>query len=67
MSDFKVLAAQALARTTIPFEDGDLDVLEVVTQVFEPAMNALDGAPLEELPFEASIDPGSAPLMRARS
>ena len=66
MSDFKVLAA-ALTRTGVPFEDGDLDVLEVVTQVFEPAMNALDGAALEELPFETAIDPGSAPAMRARS
>ncbi len=67
MSDFKVLAAGALTRAGVSFEDGDLDVLEVVAQVFEPAMSALDGAPLEELPFEAAIDPGSAPATQAGS
>jgi hypothetical protein len=67
MSDFKVLAAAALTRTGVSFEDGDLDVLELVTQVFEAAMNALDGAALEELPFEAAIDPSRAPPMRDRS
>jgi hypothetical protein len=67
MSDFKVLAAGALTLSGVPFEEGDLDVLEVVAQVFEPAMLALDGAALEDLPFEAGIDPGSAPAVQARS
>jgi hypothetical protein len=67
MSDFKVLAAGALTLAGVPFEDGDLDVLQVVAQVFEPAMLALDGAALEDLPFEARIDPGSAPSAQARS
>jgi hypothetical protein len=67
MSDFKVLAAGALTLAGVPFEEGDLDVLQLVAQVFEPAMLALDGAALEDLPFEAGIDPGSAPAAQAGS
>jgi hypothetical protein len=67
MSDFKALAGEALALAGVPFEDGDLDVLELVDQVFEPGMRALDGAALAELPFEAEIDPSRAPAAQARS
>jgi hypothetical protein len=67
MSDFKVLAAGALNLAGVPFDESDLDVLQVVAQVFEPAMSALDDAPLKELPFEAAVDPGSAPATRAGS
>jgi len=67
MSDFKVLAAGALTLAGVPFQEGDLDVLQVVAQVFEPAMRALDDAPLEELPFEAGVDPSSPPTTQARS
>ncbi len=67
MSDFKALAGGALTLAGVPFEDGDLDVLEVVAQVFEPAMRALDDAALEGLPFETGIDPSSAPAAQARS
>ncbi len=66
MSDFKALAGRALTLADVPFDDGDLDVLEAVAQVFEPGMHALDDAALEELPFEAAIDPSSAPTARAR-
>jgi len=67
MSDFKALAGGALTLADVTFEDGDLDVLEVIAQVFEPAMRALDNAALEELPFEAAIDPSSPPAAQARS
>jgi hypothetical protein len=67
MGDFKEQAAGALALAGVPFQEGDLDVLEVVAQVFEPAMRALDDAPLAELPFEAGLDPGGAPPAQARS
>jgi hypothetical protein len=65
MSDFKVQAAAALTLGGVPFQEGDLDVLEVVAQVFEPAMRALDDAPLAELPFEAGVDPSGPPKARA--
>ena len=61
MSDFKRQAAGALTLAGVPFEESDLDVLEVVAQVFEPAMRALDDAALEDLPFEATVDPSSPP------
>ena len=61
MSDFKVQAAGALTLARVPFEESDLDVLELVAQVFQPAMRALDDAALDDLPFEATIDPSSAP------
>jgi hypothetical protein len=67
MSDFKVPAAAALTLAGVPFEEGDLDVLQLVAQVFEPAMRALDDAPLAELPFEAGVDPSGAPPAQARS
>ena len=67
MSDFKAQAAGALGLAGVPFQDGDLDVLEVVAQVFEPAMRALDDAALGELPFEAGIDPSGPPAAQARS
>jgi len=67
MSDFKVQAAAALTLAGVAFQDGDLDVLQLVAQVFEPAMLALDDAPLSELPFEAGVDPSRAPTTRARS
>jgi hypothetical protein len=67
MSDFKVQAAGALTLAGVPFQEGDLDVLELVAQVFEPAMHALDDAPLGELPFEAGVDPSGAPPAQARS
>ena len=67
MSDFKAQAAAALSLAGVTFQEGDLDVLQVVAQVFEPAMRALDDAPLGELPFEAGVDPSGAPATRARS
>jgi hypothetical protein len=67
MGDFKVLAAGALTLAGVPFKESDLDVLQVVAQVFEPAMRALDDAPLQELPFEAGIDPSGPPMTQARS
>jgi hypothetical protein len=67
MSDFKVQAAAALTLAGVAFQEGDLDVLEAVAQVFEPAMRALDDAPLGELPFEAGVDPSVAPAAQGRS
>ena len=67
MSDFKVQAAGALTLAGVPFREGDLDVLQLVAEVFEPAMRALDDAPLADLPFEAGIDPSGAPAAQARS
>jgi hypothetical protein len=67
MTDFKLRAAAALDLAGVPFTEGDLDVVQVVAQVFGPAMSALDNAPLEDLPFEAAVDPGSAPATRAGS
>jgi hypothetical protein len=61
MSDFKRQAAGALTLAGVPFEESDLDVLEVVAKAFEPPMRALDDAALEDLPFEATVDPSSPP------
>jgi hypothetical protein len=61
MSDFDEMAPAALALAGIPFGEGDLEVLRMVAQAFEPAMRALDAADLAELPLEGDIDPSRPP------
>jgi hypothetical protein len=41
--------------------EGDLEVVRMVAQAFEPAMRALDEADLAELPLESDLDPGRPP------
>jgi hypothetical protein len=61
MSAFDQFAPSALARAGVPFEAGDLDVLRIVAQVFDPAMCALDEADLADLPLEGDLDPSRPP------
>jgi hypothetical protein len=61
MSDFDEMAPPALALAGVPFGEGDLDVLRLVAQAFEPAIRALDAADLGALPLEADLDPGRPP------
>jgi hypothetical protein len=61
MGDFEQMAAPALALAGVPFEQDDLALLRVVAQAFEPAMRALDGAELAELPLETDLDPSRPP------
>ena len=61
MTGFDEIAPALLERAGVPFGEGDLDVLRVVAAAFGPAMDALDGADLAELPLEPDLDPGRAP------
>ena len=61
MAGFDEIAPVLLAGVGVPFGSGDLDVLRVVAAAFEPAMLALDGADLAELPLEPDLDPGRPP------
>jgi hypothetical protein len=61
MSDFDEMAPAALALAGVPFGEGDLEVLRLVAQAFEPAIRALDAADLAQLPLEADLDPGRPP------
>jgi hypothetical protein len=61
MSDFDQMAPAALALAGVPFGEGDLEVLRMVAQAFEPAIRALDGADLVELPLQSDDDPGRPP------
>ena len=56
----------ALRFAGVSLGEGDLDVLRVVAQVFEPAMAALDAADLAELPLESDLDPSRPPAQRDR-
>jgi hypothetical protein len=60
MSDSDGMAG-ALEFAGVSLGEGDLEVLQVVAQVFEPAMRALDAADLAELPLEGDLDPSRAP------
>ena len=61
MAGLEEIAPVLLERMGVPFGEGDLDVLRVVAAAFEPAMVALDGADLAELPLEPDLDPGRPP------
>lgn len=61
MSDFDEMAPRALALAGVPFAEGDLEVLRVVAQAFEPAIRALDAADLAQLPLEGDLDPSRPP------
>jgi len=61
VGDFEQLAPVALALADVPFSEGDLEVLRVVALAFEPAIAALDGADLAQLPLEGDLDPGRPP------
>jgi hypothetical protein len=61
MSDFDLVAPAALALAGVPFGQGDLEVLRVVAQAFDPAMRALDAADLADLPLEGDLDPSRPP------
>jgi hypothetical protein len=56
----------ALEFAGVSLGEGDLDVLRVVAQAFEPAMAALDAADLAELPLEADLDPSRPPAQEDR-
>jgi len=61
MQEFSKLAPAALELAGVAYEEGDLEVLAVVAQAFEPGVRALDGADLSQLPLEGDLDPGRAP------
>ena len=61
MSNSDEMVRAALTDAGVPFIEGDLELLRVLEQVFEPAMRALDAADLAELPLEADLDPGRPP------
>jgi hypothetical protein len=61
VGDFEQLAPAALALADVPFSEGDLEVLRVVALAFEPAIAALDGADLAQLPLEGDLDPSRPP------
>jgi hypothetical protein len=67
LTDFEQMAPAALALAGLPVGEGDLEVLAVVAQAFDPAMQALDGADLAQLPVEGDLDPGRAPTAAAPS
>lgn len=52
---------EALEYAGVELGAGDLEVLLVVAAVFGPAMEALDGADLAELPLESDLDPSRPP------
>ena len=56
----------ALEFAGVSLGEGDLDVLRVLAQAFEPAMAALDAADLAELPLESDLDPSRPPAERDR-
>jgi hypothetical protein len=56
----------ALRFAGVGLGEGDLDVLRVVAQVFEPAMAALDTTDLAELPLESDLDPSRPPAQLDR-
>jgi hypothetical protein len=60
MSDSDGMAG-ALEFAGVSLGEGDLEVLRVVAQVFEPAIRALDAADLSELPLESDLDPSRSP------
>ncbi len=61
MSNSDETILTALEDAGIPVGEGDLGVVRVLEQVFEPAMSALDAADLAELPLESDIDPSRPP------
>jgi hypothetical protein len=61
VASFDEIAPVLLELAGVPFGEGDLEVLRVVAAAFEPAMLALDGADLAELPLEPDLDPGRPP------
>jgi hypothetical protein len=65
MDDFEDMARGALALAGVALAEGDLAVLGIVAQAFEPGVRMLDGANLAELPLEGDLDPGRPPRPRA--
>jgi hypothetical protein len=61
MTEFADLARATLLAAGVRIDEDDLQVLGMVAQAFGPAMNALDGADLRELPLEPDLDPASPP------
>jgi hypothetical protein len=61
MDDFEDMARGALALAGVALAEGDLAVLGIVAQAFEPGVRLLDGANLAELPLEGDLDPARPP------
>jgi hypothetical protein len=61
MDAFTEMARATLALTGVEVSDGDLEVMGMVAQAFEPGMRALDAAELSQLPLEGDLDPGRPP------
>jgi hypothetical protein len=61
MSDFIDVARGTLDLEGVTLADGDADILGMIALAFAPAMEALDGADLRELPLEPDLDPGRPP------
>jgi hypothetical protein len=51
----------ALEFVGVELGPGDIELLRLVVGAFEPAMAALDGADLSELPLESDLDPSRPP------
>jgi hypothetical protein len=51
----------ALEFAGVELGAGDIEVLRIIVDAFEPAMAALDGADLSELPLESDLDPSRPP------
>jgi hypothetical protein len=64
MVEFAELARGTLELADIPVGEGDLEVLAMINQAFDPAMRALDDADLNALPLEPDLDPGRPPRPR---
>jgi len=61
MDDFREMAGAALRLAGVAVGEGDLEVLAIVAQAFDPQIRALDAADLADLPLEGDLDPGRPP------
>jgi hypothetical protein len=61
MDAFAEMARATLALAGVEVSTGDLEVIGMVAQAFEPGIRALDAAELSQLPLEGDLDPGRPP------
>jgi hypothetical protein len=64
MAEFTEVARATLELAGVPVGEGDIEILAMISQAFDPAMCALDGADLAALPLEPDLDPGRPPRPR---
>jgi len=58
---FDASARDAVQAAGLTLRDGDLDVLRVISSVFDTSMRALEEVDLADLPLEPDLDPSRAP------